>query len=75
MHINKNIFSSSFVQDCSFAVMLFVGLAGANALIGSESNSNNGPSLHDVTKRIITGYFHRQQKEPPSESVCAKVFV
>ena len=33
----------------SFAVILFVGLAGANALVGSESNSNNLPSLDDVT--------------------------
>lgn len=33
----------------SFAVILFVGLAGANALVGSESNSNNLLSLDDVT--------------------------
>lgn len=30
----------------SFAMILFVGLAGANALVGSESNSDNRPSLH-----------------------------
>lgn len=28
---------------------MFVGLAGANSLVGSESNSNNMPSLDDVT--------------------------